>query len=64
MLGGGILGRGGRLADRVAAASGADEVRVVVDGALGVCVLTLRHAGADVDAAVFEQLSTSLAAVR
>jgi glucosamine kinase len=64
VLGGGILGRGGQLADRLAAASGADEVHTVADGALGVCVLTLRHAGTDVDAPVFELLRTSLTEVR
>jgi hypothetical protein len=36
----------------------------VVDGAVGVCVLALRHAGTYVDAGVFQQLTTSLAAVR
>jgi glucosamine kinase len=64
VLGGGILGRGGRLADRLAAASGTAEVHTVADGALGVCVLALRHVGLDVDAALFERLATSLAAVR
>jgi N-acetylglucosamine kinase-like BadF-type ATPase len=64
VLGGGILGRGRRLADRLAAASGADDVHVVSDGAVGVCVLTLRHAGTVVDADVFARLSDSLAQVR
>jgi N-acetylglucosamine kinase-like BadF-type ATPase len=64
VLGGGILGRGGRVADRLAAACGAEDVHAVADGAVGVCVLTLRHAGTNVDAAVFHQLTTSLAAVR
>jgi len=64
VLGGGILGRGGRLADRLAAASGAQEVDTVVDGALGVCVLALRHAGVDVGSALFDQLATSLATLR
>ena len=45
VLGGGILGRGRQLADRLAAACGADEVHAVADGAVGVCVLALRHAG-------------------
>ncbi|NUR06136.1 MAG: hypothetical protein HOQ45_03905 [Nocardioidaceae bacterium] len=63
VLGGGILGRASGLADRLAAASGAKEVHVVADGALGVCVLALRHAGVTVDAAVFERVATSLAAV-
>ena len=64
VLGGGILGRGGRLADRLAAASAADEVLVVADGVLGVCVLALRRVGTDVDAAMFRQMGSSLAAVR
>jgi len=64
VLGGGILGRGSRLADRLAAACGAEEVHPVVDGAVGVSVLALRHAGTDVDAAVFRRLATSLDAVR
>src|SRR5215213_2999539 len=64
VLGGGILSRGRQLADRLAAACGAEEFHAVDDGALGACVLTLRHAGTHVDAATFEQLTTSLAAVR
>jgi glucosamine kinase len=64
VLGGGILGRGGQLADRLAAESGAEEVHAVADGALGVSVLTLRHAGTDVDAAMFQRLATSLTALR
>ena len=64
VLGGGILGRGGQLVDRLVAARGAAEVHVVADGVLGVCVLALRRAGTDVDAAMFERLTTSLAAVR
>ena len=64
VLGGGILGRGGQLVDRLVAARGAAEVHVVADGVLGVCVLALRRAGTDVDAATFQRLATSLAAVR
>jgi glucosamine kinase len=64
VLGGGILGRRRQVADRLAAASGAKEVHAVADGALGVCVLTLRHAGTSVDAALFRQLTASLTAVR
>jgi N-acetylglucosamine kinase-like BadF-type ATPase len=64
VLGGGILGRGRQVADRLAAACGVVEVLAVADGAVGVCVLALRQAGTHVDAAVFEQLTTSLAAVR
>jgi len=64
VLGGGILGRGRQVADRLAAVCGVAEVLAVADGAVGVCVLALRHAGTHVDAAVFEQLTTSLAAVR
>jgi N-acetylglucosamine kinase-like BadF-type ATPase len=64
VLGGGILGRRPQVADRLAAASGTDEVHAVTDGALGVCVLTLRHAGTDIDAALFRRLTASLAAVR
>jgi N-acetylglucosamine kinase-like BadF-type ATPase len=63
VLGGGILARGGRLAARLAAA-GDGEVQVVTDGVLGVSVLALRRAGATVDAPMFQQLATSLAAVR
>ena len=36
----------------------------MTDGVLGVCVLTLRQAGTHVDAAMFERLQASLAAVR
>src|SRR5690242_2622564 len=64
VLGGGILGRGPKVADRLAAACGAEEVHAVADGAVGVSVLTLRHAGTYVDAAVLQQLTTSLTAVR
>jgi glucosamine kinase len=64
VLGGGILGRGGQLVDRLVAARGAAEVHVVKDGVLGVCVLALRSVGADVDATVFQRLTTSLADVR
>jgi N-acetylglucosamine kinase-like BadF-type ATPase len=64
VLGGGILGGGRQVADRLADACGAGEVHAVVDGAVGVCVLALRHAGTYVDAGVFLQLTTSLAAVR
>ncbi len=64
VLGGGILGHGREVADRVAAAAGADVVHLVTDGAVGVCVLALRHAGTEVDAAVFHQVTTSLSAVR
>jgi len=64
VLGGGILGRGGQLVDRLVAARGAAEVQVVADGVLGVCVLALRNVGTHVDAALFGRLSTSLAAVR
>jgi N-acetylglucosamine kinase-like BadF-type ATPase len=64
VLGGGILGRGGQVADRLAARCGADGLLVVADGAVGVSVLALRHAGRQVDATVFHQVTTSLAAVR
>ncbi len=64
VLGGGILGRGGQLVDRLVAARGAVEVHVVADGALGVSVLALRSAGTNVDAAMFQRLTTSLTAVR
>jgi glucosamine kinase len=64
VLGGGILGRRRQVADRLAAAAGAEEVHAVADGAVGVCVLTLRHVGASVDAALFRQLRSSLTAVR
>ncbi|MDX6367049.1 MAG: glucosamine kinase [Nocardioidaceae bacterium] len=64
VLGGGILGHRRQVADRLAAASGAEEVLAVADGALGVCVLTLRHAGTYVDEALLRQLTTSLTAVR
>ena len=64
VLGGGILGRGARVAERLAAACGATEVHVVADGAVGAAVLALRHAGTYVDEAVFGEVTTSLAAVR
>ena len=64
VLGGGILGRGPRLAARLAAACGAEEVHTVTDGTVGVSVLALRHAGAHLDAAVFQRLTTSLTALR
>jgi len=64
VLGGGILGRGPGVAGRLAAAAGAAEVHAVADGAVGVCVLALRHAGTYVDRPVFRQLATSLSAVR
>jgi glucosamine kinase len=64
VLGGGILGHGGQLVDRLVGARGAVEVHVVTDGTLGVCVLALRRAGTNVDAAVFEHLAASLTAVR
>ncbi len=64
VLGGGILGRGGRVADRLADSCGAEEVHAVTDGAVGACVLALRHAGTPVDASVFDEVTTSLTAVR
>jgi N-acetylglucosamine kinase-like BadF-type ATPase len=64
VLGGGILGRGGRVADRLAVACGAQEVHTVADGAVGACVLALRHLGAPVDAALFDQVTTSLTVLR
>jgi N-acetylglucosamine kinase-like BadF-type ATPase len=64
VLGGGILGRAPRIAARIAAASGAEEVHTVADGAVGICVLALRRTGTYVDAAVFQQLTASLTAVR
>jgi N-acetylglucosamine kinase-like BadF-type ATPase len=64
VLGGGILGRGPKLAGRLAAGSGAEEVHAVADGTVGVSVLALRRFGAYVDAAVFRQVTTSLTAVR
>ena len=64
VLGGGTLGRGGRLFDRLAAASDAEQVHAVADGALGACVLALRRAGTHVDAVMFQRLATSLAGLR
>jgi N-acetylglucosamine kinase-like BadF-type ATPase len=64
VLGGGILGRRRQIADRLASGSDSAEVHTVADGALGVSVLALRHAGTSVDGAVFQRLSTSLAALR
>jgi N-acetylglucosamine kinase-like BadF-type ATPase len=64
VLGGGILGRRRQVADRLAAVCGVDEAHAVADGAVGVCVLTLRHAGTDVDEAVFQDLTSSLMVVR
>jgi glucosamine kinase len=64
VLGGGILWRRRQVGDRLAAACGAEEVHAVADGAVGVAVLALRHAGTHVDMAVFRQVTTSLTAVR
>ncbi len=64
VLGGGILGRGPQVAERVAVACGAEEVHVVADGTVGAAVLALRHSGALVDEAVFDEVTTSLAALR
>ena len=64
VLGGGILGRGGRLADRLVAACGATDVHVVADGVLGVCVLALRSVGTHVDQVTFQRLASSLTAAR
>jgi N-acetylglucosamine kinase-like BadF-type ATPase len=64
VLGGGILGLGPQVADRLAATCETDEVLAATDGAVGVCVLALRHAGALVDAPLFERVRTSLALVR
>jgi glucosamine kinase len=64
VLGGAPGCRRRQVADRLAAASGTAEVHAVADGALGVCVLALRHAGTYVDAALFRQLTASLTAVR
>ena len=65
VLGGGILGRGpsGRRSARRRAAA-RQEVHAVADGVVGVCVLALRHVGTHVDAAMFEQVTTSLTAGR
>ncbi len=60
VLGGGILGRGGQLVDRLDAARGATEVLIVADGVVGVSVLALRSAGTSVDAAMFQRLTASL----
>jgi len=69
VLGGGILGRSSQLADRLVAACGPEELGAsrfptVADGAVGVCVLALRHAGSAVDEAVFRRLTASLTSVR
>ena len=69
VLGGGILGRSSQVADRLAAACGpeeldAEELHTVADGAVGVCVLALRHAGSVVDETAFRRLTDSLTAVR
>jgi N-acetylglucosamine kinase-like BadF-type ATPase len=64
VLGGGILGRSPQVADRLAAASGAEEVRTVADGAVGAAVLAVRNAGTFVDEATFQELATSLTALR
>jgi glucosamine kinase len=64
VLGGGILGHGGQIVDRLVAAHVGAEVHVVPDGALGVSVLALRRVGTVVDAAMFQRLTTSLTAVR
>jgi N-acetylglucosamine kinase-like BadF-type ATPase len=69
VLGGGILGRSRQVADRLVAACGsqglgASAFHAVADGAVGVCVLALRHAGSVVDEAVFRRLTASLTSVR
>jgi N-acetylglucosamine kinase-like BadF-type ATPase len=64
VLGGGILGRGPQVADRLTGVYDGKEIKVVADGVVGVCVLAVRHAGTVVDASVFDELTTSLAAVR
>ena len=64
VLGGGILGHGDQLVDRLVAARDAAEVHVVGDGTLGVTVLALRRVGTDVDASMFQRLTASLTAVR
>jgi hypothetical protein len=64
VLGGGILGHGGQLADRLVAARGAAEVHVVADGVLGVGVLALRRDGTNVDAPMFQRLTNSISSVR
>ncbi len=64
VLGGGIMGLGPQVAGRLAASCGTDEVLAAADGAVGVSVLAVRHVGTSVDAAMFDQLTSSLAAAR
>jgi glucosamine kinase len=64
VLGGGILGRGTQLAERLAAATGTTEVHVVADGVLGVCVLALRDGGTTIDPVLFQRVAASIAAAR
>jgi N-acetylglucosamine kinase-like BadF-type ATPase len=68
VLGGGTLALHRTLVDAVRAAWTRDgatpEIRTVADGAVGAVVLALRDAGMVVDAAVFDTVTTTLAALR
>ena len=64
VLGGGIMGHGPQITDRLAAVLDGEEVRIVSDGVVGVCVLALRHDGTPVDAVRFNQVTASLTAAR
>jgi len=68
VLGGGVLAHQRVVADRVIAefrtAGFTARVAIVDDGLLGAAVLALRDAGLDPDAAMFETLRSTLAALR
>ncbi|MBG6237159.1 N-acetylglucosamine kinase-like BadF-type ATPase [Mycetocola sp. CAN_C7] len=68
VLGGSILAQESVVADAVVTAASASglvsETRQVPDGVIGAAVLTLRSAGVDVDADVFERIRDSLGRLR
>jgi glucosamine kinase len=68
ILGGSILAQQSVVAESVSAAAAASglvsETRQVPDGMVGAIVLTLRAAGVDVDAEVFQRISSTLAGLR
>jgi N-acetylglucosamine kinase-like BadF-type ATPase len=68
VLGGGVAHRPPGLAAAIAesfdVSAGPPDVVTVADGALGAAVLALRHGGVRVDAAIFDRLATTRAALR
>jgi hypothetical protein len=67
-LGGSVLTAQPRISDGVTRALREEgfspEMRKVPDGVVGAAVLALRLAGTDVDAEVFERITTTLAHLR